>query len=920
LKDFPVRPLKQRICRTLKKVAPNADARRKLWQAVLDQYDRESVANLTSGDISTTWRNLKMGESGKDVGHVEKKLSDGISKRKPHSQCIKTSVFSKQLATEVADKMDNDTSQPDVDLQQQNSIPGHSQQIFLPAGESDDESNLGFARSLNVFDNQPFLFLSPPHNGCGSKLLRGLDNLEDSLLTVSGDSSLPTITHSAVLPFHDTQRALPESFHFGLPTINDRTNDNYDIKFTLEHCNLQSLDSNGFDPSFCANNSLPILCPNYKPLKHPNLPQFQEEDLDLLLNSLTDQFSTENFVFGKVQDPKFSPSSSLVNYSLHTIIPSAESTVEKKGKKRKRKQSNLGNEGTARSDLAVEGVSAPVEKAKKSRKKREIAGIGLSGSTRRKPKRTVGACAPTEASNWVHELGAKKSTSPIATIQNIQDQPLRRSEPLWCPTHESQTAMFIYEKAPETSLSEQSDHKFTYDFCEEWEFDSSYIAKLAASPPFIHRRIPSNFNTNPYASEFSHSRRTSEGGKLPSFGSSYGSKDAHIHGPQLTPRGSLRFPQDIAGFLSLGVGNSRSRASSLNHVLINGASSISGTSTPIYMMASPRIEATSIGIFSPGAAMLRNGNRGNSPMTLKGSLYNQSYLQPQLLVSGKASISDSRDSEGQASSLSTKECAIDGMNPTCGSSSMVAMAAGTPGILWNSCPTSPTANTIPLSNVTAMYSISPSTLHPISQSEYFGPIRKAESCSNYSSSNYDSSSQFHDGARETFLFRQSCAKESKRTCVTVQNETFTNSIQDCHRLSSFKSSPSSDLRSQCIQSESFFGSNSKRNQIDCLTSGTSENAIHPIGCSDGSSSLFHAVPHLQSGDFGEFHLMDRFSEPGNLKYPPRLESLKNIPREDMRSGVSQTFNSYEEPLDLILEERVNFLHLHFCYIICVAPF
>ncbi|KAJ3360278.1 hypothetical protein GGF32_008525 [Allomyces javanicus] len=60
LDDFPEKPLKQRICRTLKKVTPSPAGRRQLWAAVLARFgtDAAAVASLTSGDILTTWRDL----------------------------------------------------------------------------------------------------------------------------------------------------------------------------------------------------------------------------------------------------------------------------------------------------------------------------------------------------------------------------------------------------------------------------------------------------------------------------------------------------------------------------------------------------------------------------------------------------------------------------------------------------------------------------------------------------------------------------------------------------------------------------------------------------------------------------------------------------------------------------------------------
>ncbi|KAJ3361346.1 hypothetical protein GGF32_007392 [Allomyces javanicus] len=60
LRDFHRKPLKQRICRTLKKVTPAREPRRRLWQAVVTKWghDPAAMANLTSADIVTTWTDL----------------------------------------------------------------------------------------------------------------------------------------------------------------------------------------------------------------------------------------------------------------------------------------------------------------------------------------------------------------------------------------------------------------------------------------------------------------------------------------------------------------------------------------------------------------------------------------------------------------------------------------------------------------------------------------------------------------------------------------------------------------------------------------------------------------------------------------------------------------------------------------------
>lgn len=64
LDDFSVKPLKQRILRTLKKLASTTIARRKLWEAVLQKYGT-SIQNLTSVDIQNTWE--KLGNNGSAI-------------------------------------------------------------------------------------------------------------------------------------------------------------------------------------------------------------------------------------------------------------------------------------------------------------------------------------------------------------------------------------------------------------------------------------------------------------------------------------------------------------------------------------------------------------------------------------------------------------------------------------------------------------------------------------------------------------------------------------------------------------------------------------------------------------------------------------------------------------------------------------
>ncbi|ORZ30529.1 hypothetical protein BCR44DRAFT_1503728 [Catenaria anguillulae PL171] len=52
LEGFDELPLKQRICRIIKKLAPEAEKRRILWRAVLEEYSvTKGVSNLTSADI-----------------------------------------------------------------------------------------------------------------------------------------------------------------------------------------------------------------------------------------------------------------------------------------------------------------------------------------------------------------------------------------------------------------------------------------------------------------------------------------------------------------------------------------------------------------------------------------------------------------------------------------------------------------------------------------------------------------------------------------------------------------------------------------------------------------------------------------------------------------------------------------------------
>jgi hypothetical protein len=75
LKDYPQRPLKQRICRTLKKIAPTTAARRKLWQSVLERFGTDTIEGLTSGDILSTWNMIRT-NSGEWLNEGEDTLSN----------------------------------------------------------------------------------------------------------------------------------------------------------------------------------------------------------------------------------------------------------------------------------------------------------------------------------------------------------------------------------------------------------------------------------------------------------------------------------------------------------------------------------------------------------------------------------------------------------------------------------------------------------------------------------------------------------------------------------------------------------------------------------------------------------------------------------------------------------------------------
>ncbi|KAI9144537.1 hypothetical protein BKA69DRAFT_1055584, partial [Paraphysoderma sedebokerense] len=63
LKDFPQKPIKQRICRTLKKVAPSPKLRKRLWAQVLEKFGENGISFLTSTDIVNVWKDMAK-ESG----------------------------------------------------------------------------------------------------------------------------------------------------------------------------------------------------------------------------------------------------------------------------------------------------------------------------------------------------------------------------------------------------------------------------------------------------------------------------------------------------------------------------------------------------------------------------------------------------------------------------------------------------------------------------------------------------------------------------------------------------------------------------------------------------------------------------------------------------------------------------------------
>ncbi|KAJ3366132.1 hypothetical protein GGF31_008146 [Allomyces arbusculus] len=91
LRDFDRKPLKQRICRTLKKVTPAREPRRRLWQAVVDKWghDPAAMANLTSADIVTTWTELVESDAAlgaaasRDAASVDESDADGLDASDP---------------------------------------------------------------------------------------------------------------------------------------------------------------------------------------------------------------------------------------------------------------------------------------------------------------------------------------------------------------------------------------------------------------------------------------------------------------------------------------------------------------------------------------------------------------------------------------------------------------------------------------------------------------------------------------------------------------------------------------------------------------------------------------------------------------------------------------------------------------------
>ncbi|KNE60374.1 hypothetical protein AMAG_18524 [Allomyces macrogynus ATCC 38327] len=94
LREFDRKPLKQRICRTLKKVTPAREPRRRLWQAVVDKWghDPAAMANLTSADIVTTWTELVESDAalraaaaggGRDAASVDELDADVLETSDP---------------------------------------------------------------------------------------------------------------------------------------------------------------------------------------------------------------------------------------------------------------------------------------------------------------------------------------------------------------------------------------------------------------------------------------------------------------------------------------------------------------------------------------------------------------------------------------------------------------------------------------------------------------------------------------------------------------------------------------------------------------------------------------------------------------------------------------------------------------------
>ncbi|KAI9175403.1 hypothetical protein H9P43_006764 [Blastocladiella emersonii ATCC 22665] len=669
LHDFAVRPFKQRICRTLKKVAPNADTRRKLWQAVLDRY-RGNVNNLTSGDITSTWREFANNDPQlRDL--LAAATTAAAGKSRPSTSAARSRAAARASAT-----------------------PGHD----------DDVSSVGTATPAGVLPMQHPPMAVFNNAGVAPPAPLGIPQQPQRASSMAPPSSTPH--HHAAYPppppFHHhhphghAHSPAADEFPCRLASFSPVFLNQADDRVAPSPATAATIPSSSARGS--RNTSLP---PIPLPARAPSLPPSAPAPvpaasrlvaaLDLAPRFPPQQMQQQRVKSASIVSATVTPIRPSVASAAHALLQVSAMTppaggwgvqvkaephaVETAAVSTPTKPKARAKRKPVASKADTNGDEPPVKRRRRTKKSDgEPAADGEKRKAPRKKSAAVLLPVPTGPAvfgppgvPFSHQVYVQHAPmevdvsmhQPVASVavpaepMTVDPAPMTAADPASDPAapagEEPVHPVIELPKPikippldptlPHVTLSTTSsgqpvllEPRFAAD---DWDFDAACIAKLACTPPALHRRIASGAWSAAASSTFNMLRpftptvvATARATPRVSFKTGGGEHSRHASGgtdagmmlSHRTPRGGLLapLPEDLegsggSGALSLSVSLSatlmqhhRRRASQPASSAPASARTNGRPSLPPSLMNSPQIDAVTIGIFkSP------NGVRGS---------------------------------------------------------------------------------------------------------------------------------------------------------------------------------------------------------------------------------------------------------------------------------------------------------------------